>query len=79
MNDPVTALDRVLDHIVEIGERGLEREHGLLEAVARRRNAGLRRMLDEIGRNDLVEEPEVAVVRTSKRPRSVISWFPWSC
>ena len=66
MHDLVAALDRVLDRVAEVGERGPERQ-GLLEALTRRRHARLRRVLDEVGREELIDEPEVALVQDFER------------
>ena len=63
MDDPVATLDGVVDRVVEVGERGLERHQALLlEAFARRGDARLRRMVDEVRCEELVEEPELAAV-----------------
>ena len=67
VNDPVATLDRVIDRVVEIGERRPKLLHGLLDTIASRRHARQAGALDVVGRVDLVDQPKVALVQDLER------------
>ena len=67
MDDPVAALEGVLDHVAEVREGHLQGHCRLLEAITRRGDAGLNEVVDEVRCEELVDEPEVAVVEDFER------------
>ena len=67
MDDLVAAHDRVVDRVPDVGERGPEGHRALLQAFAGRGDARLRGVVDELGREELIEEPEVAGVQDLER------------
>src|SRR5579862_3570194 len=67
VDDLVTAGDRALDRVAHVRERALEGPEALLDAISRRGDAGLRRVLDVVGRQQLVEKAEVALIDDLER------------
>jgi len=67
LHEPVAFFDRVIDRVVDVGESCPQRRGELLEAFARRRLAGLRRAVDVVAGEELVDELVLALVEDLER------------